>query len=47
MDGIGDSDFHELAAGYAANDGREEPNLRDYLHAVREAIDYDLGPPPE
>lgn len=39
IDGIGRFDFHEDAAGIAANRGREEPTEDDYLDAIRIAID--------
>ena len=39
IDGFGETDIHEIAAGEAAVNDREEPNDADYLFAVRWAID--------
>lgn len=39
IDGFGDVDFHEEAAIAAAENGREEPNTRDYIAAWRVAME--------
>ena len=39
IDGYGDVDFHEEAAIAAAENGREEPNTRDYIAAWRVAME--------
>ena len=39
VDQICDVDLHERATEYAAGRGDEEPTERDYLNAVRDALD--------